>query len=39
MIPPEFLGHVAMRIVNEVRSINRVIYDVTRKSPGTIEWE
>jgi GMP synthase (glutamine-hydrolysing) len=33
----EFLGRVANRIVNEVRGINRVAYDVTSKPPGTLE--
>jgi GMP synthase (glutamine-hydrolysing) len=35
----DFLGETATRIINEVRGINRVTYDITSKPPGTIEWE
>jgi GMP synthase (glutamine-hydrolysing) len=35
----DFLSATATRIINEVRGINRVVYDITSKPPGTIEWE
>ena len=35
----DFLAKVSTRIINQVKGINRVVYDITSKPPGTIEWE
>ena len=38
-LPHDLLARVSNRIINEVRGINRVVYDISSKPPGTIEWE
>jgi GMP synthase (glutamine-hydrolysing) len=38
-LPHELLGRVSNRIINEVRGLNRVVYDISGKPPATIEWE
>jgi GMP synthase (glutamine-hydrolysing) len=38
-LPHDLLGRISARVINEVRGINRVVYDITSKPPGTIEWE
>jgi GMP synthase (glutamine-hydrolysing) len=38
-IPYDVLGRISNRIINEVKGVNRVVYDISSKPPSTIEWE
>jgi GMP synthase (glutamine-hydrolysing) len=38
-LPHKFLGLISNRIINEVKGVNRVVYDISSKPPATIEWE
>jgi GMP synthase (glutamine-hydrolysing) len=38
-LPDDLLARLSSRIINEVRGVNRVVYDISSKPPSTIEWE
>jgi GMP synthase (glutamine-hydrolysing) len=38
-LPHKLLGKISNRIINEVKGVNRVVYDISSKPPSTIEWE
>jgi len=38
-IPYEVLDRISTRITNEMKEVNRIVYDITNKPPGTVEWE
>ena len=38
-LPYEVLGRISTRVINEVKGVNRVVYDISSKPPSTIEWE